>query len=858
MAKFPMRRFKAILILGAMTALVACGGSDPSGPTPSGPNTFTLPSGQTPVAGGPLLLPAMDLGGANPSRLTATVGGEPASLIVSANGELRILLPLYLDPVELWFAVPAAPQDIELMLDGDLLAKSEQGVRVVTPPDAPDATVEALSDLSRRFGAFASWRESFVSPPNPQDQHMYAVIEGLRAFVASEEEGSFRDLVANYSAKELRLSDALIAVSGTRGAFSEIADLAEDLPLEDKALQQAGGGGLCGIPFPDTELAAMMQFSAMAKLFASNYLSGIAASASGWESSLGALATITYLDRTPLFDGLGKLLAIGNAYFALLDLIANKYVTAMMPTVIESITVTVDDPSMTAGETTESLKVICVRNDPPPFTLTDVIGQLLNVVGLIANPPADVIERLENLGIIMLDRVNGFIGSYAADHPGISLDVELSSMPEISWTADIEDPDLLELMSADTAVAMPLTDELEWEAPLGASGATNVSCRPASNPDAVFVEDFLGISYGGAAFGFDVVASNSVTLTIDDLPSMALSFDEGSGDFYIDRPTPVRFRAGYNEETGVNWTSGIQIQIVNAEGCTFTPFSGTTDANGYFDAEVTPFESEFWFETLVTGADGQDHDDSFGEYNAEPVAFDFIGGSASSTITIDSKVCSPTCGQSMYFYHEYTHDSQYGPTMAGAASSGSESDSGTFNSAILEGPMMSMASGSGSGSTAVIEGDDQVTLSMMVSADATADFQDGNPDEESDYWRWHARGEGSAGASRSLVVRGWDSEVNVSFTPPSSGTATLGPFGTWTNAGGFLGPGEWTETEDGFGLTSTFSGTKGFNFGISCKVIAEAWKGTDDPPGGRSDSKSATGSLVVTIKLVRPEKVAQR
>ena len=594
MTRFTRRSLAPTLI--GITVLLACSGDSPTDPdTPDGPATLTVTEEGEWSAGGSVPLTGLTLDPATADELSAEVGGEPALIMTNLDGELQVVLPLFLDETTLWSAPPSGPQSIVIRRGTEEIARTSQGVVVNTLEESPGSTMALLDNYLTRLGHFQDLIDRTGMAAGTEEQHVIALLAGLQEVLTSTEPGSLRDLIDSASSEELRLSDALVAGTGFGREVDAITSLIAGIVpriRDDRAAAKAGG---CGIEFDDETLATMMQLAVFYHRFGEWFLADMAQWSSNVDWGTGLVQLVASGTKLP---AISQITGIINLTLSALDLFWNKYGVAWLPTVILDMSLDAEETSLDIGDITATSKRICVSNVPPPITLTDFIGQLINVMGLMV--PVDQVEGIaQGVSNLFLDKVNAGIAQYASDHPEVSVEAELFSMPLVHWTAELDDPRFIELISGKPEVVAPLPLELEWEIQdvAGAVGETNISYRPSTDPEAIILENLLGfIEYNAGAFGEMIVASDDVTITVGRELILEVTFAETIPS----EGTIIGVDVFFRDSDGVLIPEPNVYVGLDVTGGTADNTTGSTDIEGYYSTLVLPSAGSSEVTVVVT------------------------------------------------------------------------------------------------------------------------------------------------------------------------------------------------------------------------------------------------------------------
>ena len=191
--------------------------------------------------------------------------------------------------------------------------------------------------------------------------------------------------------------------------------------------------------------------------------------------------------------------AIISAVLAVADFAINKLFIALLPANIDRFELTLAEVLLDPGEITDSVLRIEAVNEPPPIGIQDVIGTLLNVLGVRDVPEIQSLtDALLQTASYMLGLVQNAIGTYANEHPELQLNTSIGSVPAMRWHATITNPGLVDRNSDTDAVIRGLPDRVEWQTQTGpdAGGDGLIYATTVAN-----------------AFGDDLRNSNKVVVT---------------------------------------------------------------------------------------------------------------------------------------------------------------------------------------------------------------------------------------------------------------------------------------------------------------------------------------------------------
>ncbi len=580
----------------------------------AGPGRDSIASLSVSPASGPpgtvVRITGYDASGAAPDRLSLSVGGRPAPVVVDAGG-LLAAVPLFVDSAGS-AAPPAGALDLVLRRDGVVVGTAEGALTVEPLPPPTRSLREARSSLQAVAAALDTTIGAFITGAGTQEQYFVAVMAGLDSLVSGADSlslGPALDALAADSA--LALVDAVLDAAGVLEGLEEMAVQLAQVSAGAAAGGAAGrwpGGAatrsMGGTPsraaqttrLLDQDLARRMQFYVVVQEFGSTVVSQTGATFGQTvglvAAALGIAVNVPHV-------------AVVSVVLAFIDYVVNKMVVGALPAKIESMDLVLPTDTIAPGDTTTARISITAANVPPTLTLQELVSNVLTALGAAGSggPSLDSFKDiLENTANFFLGTMQGVIASYSAAHPELNLDVDLATtMPALSWTADIDDPHLVQCQSLTPSIVTGMTSSPNWRADSTRYGEGRIYAMPATGSEAVLITLPPGFSYSGGAFGLDATPTPTRSLWV--MPNLVLT---------ASLPSPIDpggaavldCTAGYRRRDGtIDHHSGIDISL-SVTGGTAEETSGTTDANGRFTTVIHADQPGATAIDVVVRADG--------------------------------------------------------------------------------------------------------------------------------------------------------------------------------------------------------------------------------------------------------------
>lgn len=555
-----------------LLSLGACSDDDPTGPVISEPITATL-ADTVGTGGGAVEVEGLDPARVDLDELEFTIGGRRAYVASNASGEVRLLVPPLLDEDAKSFVDSDGRLDVEARdATGEVVLSLPQALAIRAPEPAPGAAADALESMDRFIGALGEVLAALPTDDALQEQALVSLVPALRSMTAVDGELAISAHLDSLSSDQTAMLDALWSAAGVPDDLAVLAEAAEGMAAKMARRPDKSTA------LDDAELAALMQFSVFAKRYGEWYLHGVAGDTELAATTAGVL--MLFVEATP---GLGQLFGLANFLVSFTDFIVNKHLVALLPTQIDDLSLSMNRTYIAVGGTTQSTKSILVSNNPPAVTLNDFIGQLLNAAGILT--PAEigpVRDILRDIAMLLVAEINNFLASFAQGHPDLLLPVDVYTVPDISWTATLNDPRLFDVRTARTDLLEPDAELGEWTAGNN-DGEGNVWIEPSRDSDAILF-DFEFLQYNAGAFGEDIVSSNQVTVHVSAPLRIEVDFADVISRSGMNVLGAVVSRVDAQGQATPAEGLGVWVQV---EGGSADPHNGTTDESGSFQSLIS-------------------------------------------------------------------------------------------------------------------------------------------------------------------------------------------------------------------------------------------------------------------------------
>ncbi len=636
-----------VVLVVFLATIVGCSGSDvASPPTTPSPPELTLAEPAAP-AGSTVRITGLDPAQVDLDQVQVEIDGEPTLLLRNENGEVHIMPPLNVD-LETFRVIPSnAPMDVTFQFPDGSRVELPAAVNVLVPEPDPGASARVLAAMESYLDSWDTILNSLPIQPGVEEQAMVTIVPLLRSMLFGEGEDALERQLAAMDEKQLALLDNLWGATDLPEQMTELASLSA--PVASKLATR----GKSAIELDDTELALLMQFSVYSKRYAEWYLHGLSQGVAGVNAVGGTISLLVQRFLSGPLRGtiVARVMGIANFVYALSDFILSKHLVALMPTRVDSIELSLAETELSDGDYTQSSRRINVSNDPPATTLNDFITQLLNGVGIFI--PTDDVDYQLVLGISVrvVNTINGLINGYSQEHPELLTPAELYEVPDIEWTAVLDNPILFDARTLNTNLLDIDSAVGEWKA-RATQGDASVFVQPSSDDDAIGIN--LGVfEYNAGAFGEDIVASNNVQVRVRQPLGLEVSF---AGSISPDGANALGVKAGTrNEDGSIDYRAGISISLSTTGGFV-EDSSGLTDQDGEFItlARLNPGSSRIDITITAT--------DAFGNQTEETAT---AVATAESQVTVAEFGIKPFAAGHFLLTSAYANDIQETPASMG-------------------------------------------------------------------------------------------------------------------------------------------------------------------------------------------------
>jgi hypothetical protein len=285
------------------------------------------------------------------------------------------------------------------------------------------------------------------------------------------------------------------------------------------------------------------------------------------------------------------------------DFWVNKVLVGLYPATLTSFDLSVTDSVLRQGQITDASLLAVARNDPAPVTLTELVDNSLTVLGLAnALAPCGGLPAFRDVAFNAVDFLLSLVRLHISTYGtlfGIATQVNLVSIPDLSWQADVISPRLVERRGSQPGIIDGDPLEVNWRASNTALGDGAVYAFPEGPPAGLVLTLPAGVQYTGRAFGENPIPSNHVPMKVRAPAAVELDFPFAVAPGVL---TPVDVRAGYLDPGDVPvWKPGIPLTLT-VQGGSLEASSGVTDANGRFQtrAFLTPGSSQIIIDVTAT------------------------------------------------------------------------------------------------------------------------------------------------------------------------------------------------------------------------------------------------------------------
>ena len=586
----PFARRDAGWLLALCWLLVVLAGCGPTAAPATKPDAGHSPDADTSTA--PTITVAPDHGApstvvvikgivfADPAKALVKVqmAGQNTTAKLRADGAVLAAIPLFLGNAG-WPVPPAGRIDV-VVFDGDKQLAEIKNVLAVDPlPKSPGAAKKLATSLEHLVAVTKAHIEAIFPATTDKDKALRAIGFQLLDAVLTTDANSLQAVLAGTAPVLHGQTDGLElldAVLGAGGAAEQIDESAARI-----AALAAGKtdmlAGMCQPGDDDVGLACEMQLAVIAQLFSEQVIS-----TTSNQFQLG-LGTVLVGLNVPAFG-------IASGVVGAVDFFLAKFVVGGLPTKVTGLTHSLAVGTLYPGQVITPHILLTATNDPPTISLQEIINQFLGFLGY-AGAAADVqglaVLAIKEYCASVLALTQNFISSYASANPGVLLDT--ANLPLLTFgPVEVHDARLVKLVSLDTSLIDAATgiSDLKWAASATKCGTASVYAVIRSGSESTML---LSGSYVGGAFGSDIVATPPESVEIKLPIDLQITLQN---PVPITGATPVHVRVGVVPVPGnaTTWVAGLPVTLqCNCGGAaTLTPTSVVTNADGWFEATLTP------------------------------------------------------------------------------------------------------------------------------------------------------------------------------------------------------------------------------------------------------------------------------
>lgn len=484
---------------------------DKDNPTPEGPDPdidnpvdLTVSPGSG-IPGSSALISGLTGSQDSIDNYTIYIGDEPTAFMVQSDGSFRIFYPLFLDSKD-YPSPPDTPQNLKLYKDSVLIGESVSPVTVLPLPKAPGTTqktVDALENITSSYEAMLNAIPILDSTEIPVRE---ALIGTMKALI-SEGENSLAALVSGNSAYidssgyNIDLLDALMASTGLLEAYEKLSE--HMFVLQDTSLVASrssnGGVTLCVGTGRDELLACGLQIYVMLQDWNDQVLNETVGS---WSTLVDLPLSIVGISGRAVPH-----IAATTAILNILQFFMDKSISGLFPSHVTEFKLVMLNDSIGIDEYTQSAILVSAENTPVAIEVSDLI-KLLSAFNPLRSGNNELFQFFgQYLGAAaeyVMNVYASLIEEYEANNPGSDADGDLFYSPNFYYGPfEVQNNNLVKLMSSDETIAIGVEDQLEW---IGLDfGTVSVHAKGRGNGErSKMVYDnnlCLGCVYYGSAFG---------------------------------------------------------------------------------------------------------------------------------------------------------------------------------------------------------------------------------------------------------------------------------------------------------------------------------------------------------------------
>ncbi len=576
----------SLLVLLSLT-LLSCSKNNPTDSDTGGTigQTITV----LPVTGPPLTvvtIEGLNTTGLNLDAAVAVVNGSITPLFSSDTTSVRVTIPIFIDSVTMTIDTSQSNLSVAIIdtLSGDTIAFGADIFAVTALTPSPGTTTQLVTDWQSIATSLQTISASIPTTPGLEEQMMTSMLSALDSLINGSDSLSLISLTSRLSSdnpQALELLDALMASSGVVEQSQKYTELFAALADSAAVLfpSPAFSSAVSVTRLTDTQLAYRMQLYVVVKEFGNTVISPTAQTYALVTGAVGIVGNF-------------PLAAFISASLTIIDFVVNRLVVGMMPAKIDSMTLSFDSDTIIVPNKTSAIVMLYAKNDPPPISFQDLVGQLLNGLGLGGsistrsglNQIQSLKDAFEAVANFMLGAFQAGLTDYSNANRNLNLDVTVAQIPAMKWKAQIVDTKFIDLKSHTPNVIVPISGEVNWTPTGSAFGDGRVYGATIADNSATVIPTPIGFSYSAGAFGEEVGSLTAKTVVVQ--PGIVL---ETNMDPIITSSgaNVLGIRAGIVDTAGVTqYKAGIKIDLFTIGGGA-DPSTGFTDATGQFTSIIS-------------------------------------------------------------------------------------------------------------------------------------------------------------------------------------------------------------------------------------------------------------------------------
>ena len=585
--------FLHVLLAATIMGLVLqFAGSKSTAPEKARVITLTV----SPSSGAPgtlIMISGFQAGGIPPNAVVE-IGGAPAPLVIRDDGKIGSAIPLYINGSG-QMVLPVGAQDLVVKQGEAVLGQALQAVTVSPLPEPGAAAGQMLATLGLLASSMREIVDGCVPTPGVQGQYAYSVAAAMDSLLHGSGDNSISSVMSRIEDDTLqaRIADYVIASSGILDRAQQLSQylqsIQDDMQMSssrrvargrahaDRAVAVAASAA----EVDDQRLARMMEFHSIAKQM------GEAEIAIGGQTYVNTLVAMSALCSGADIDP--STLSLDFALILFFDKLMNEMMLGTLPANLDGIDLTVKYNTIAAGDTTEATAVVRASNAGSSTSLSATVDQILQGLGGLQSSSVGqaLYNCLSSATQIVSTNLQAAVASYAAQYPELQLNSNLQSpVPAMQWKATASTSALYFWRTADPAVLIPCSNEINWYAPLSADGRAGVFVEPSDLSVAHLLAAPPGISYYGA-FGDNVTGSNLVMVTVTTSAILNIGASITPSPIPEGQSALLTVHATYHSAGGTINAENVSLSL-STYRCTVGEANGYTDGAGMFATAVTP------------------------------------------------------------------------------------------------------------------------------------------------------------------------------------------------------------------------------------------------------------------------------